>query len=404
MQPVRLLSRIIGFGTEGYPEKVARRLRIVNIVCLLAFALIAFRAVQRLLDPDPALFRHGLIAAGVATCFATIPLLHRLNSAAALLAVIILVYVDAFRVSWEAGTGGAYWLAYFAAIAAASLLLGGERWLLSAVLAVLAGTAIIALHALTPFNRAGIPTDEFFRGYTLPNLIYYVILVFAVVQYGAAQIERAERQAETERERSDQLLANILPKAVAERLRLEPGATIAERHDEASVLFADMAGFTARAAQLSPERLVAFLDEVYSAFDVLVERHGLEKIKTSGDAYMVVSGVPRRRQDHALALAVLALGMIDAARNSGSEIRVGIASGPVVAGVVGKRRFFYDVWGDTVNLAARLEASGAAGRIQVSRSAYEHLRHAFELEARGPIDLKGLGRTETWYLLGPLRA
>ena len=181
---------------------------------------------------------------------------------------------------------------------------------------------------------------------------------------------------------------------------------IADRHDEASILFADMEGFTVQASNTDPGELVQFLNRVFSDFDRLVERHGLEKIKTTGDAYMVVSGVPTARCDHAQALAALALEMCAAAaewrdpRGHAVPLRMGISSGPVVAGVVGTRKFFYDVWGDAVNVAARMETTGSAGRIQVSQDVYQRLRDEFVLEARGEIDVKGKGRMPTWFLVG----
>ena len=173
--------------------------------------------------------------------------------------------------------------------------------------------------------------------------------------------------AEREYARSETLLHNILPGPIAERLKASSEQVIADKHEAASVLFADMAEFTARAGDTTPEELVEFLNRVFTGFDRLVERHGLEKIKTTGDAYMVVSGVPAARSDHADALAGFALAMRDAAvalRDPHGRLvplRIGIASGPVVAGVVGTRKIFYDVWGDTVNVASRMETTGAPG-------------------------------------------
>ena len=167
-----------------------------------------------------------------------------------------------------------------------------------------------------------------------------------------------------------------------------------------------MAGFTARASDTDPDDLVAFLNRVFSDFDRLVESHRLEKIKTTGDSYMVVSGVPSPRPDHAQALARLALDMRDAAtalRDSDNRrvpIRIGVASGPVVAGVVGTRKFFYDVWGDAVNVASRMESTGEFGKVQVSQDTYERLKDEFVLEERGLIDVKGKGQMLTWFLVG----
>ncbi|WP_246806005.1 adenylate/guanylate cyclase domain-containing protein [Ensifer sp. ENS10] len=174
-----------------------------------------------------------------------------------------------------------------------------------------------------------------------------------------------------------------------------------------AILFADMAGFTAEASQTSPVRLVEFLNDVFTAFDQLVERHGLEKIKTTGDNYMVVSGVPVARSDHAAALVRLGIEMLNAAGRLHDPhertvcIRIGIASGPVVAGVVGVKKFFYDVWGDAVNVASRMETTGVPGRVQVSPETYAQANDQFEFECRGPVDIKGKGKMTTWLLVGP---
>jgi adenylate cyclase len=230
-------------------------------------------------------------------------------------------------------------------------------------------------------------------------------VLLTIVAFALDEAAHAEAAAEREYERSERLLVNILPSAIAARLKSEGGAVIADRHDEASILFADMAGFTAQASDTEPDDLVKFLNRVFSDFDRLVERHGLEKIKTTGDAYMVVSGVPVARPDHAQALAALALEMRDAAsgwrdaHGRSVPIRMGLSCGPVVAGVVGTRKIFYDVWGDAVTVAARMETTGAAGKIQVSQDIYKRLRDDFELESRGEIDVKGKGRMSTWFLL-----
>jgi adenylate cyclase len=212
--------------------------------------------------------------------------------------------------------------------------------------------------------------------------------------------------AQFEFERSETLLTNVLPVAIADRLKSEAGRVIADRYEEASILFADMAGFTASASQASPVELVRFLNDVFTAFDRLIERHGLEKIKTTGDNYMVVGGVPAARQDHATAIVRLGAEMLDAARHmhdpNGAcvSIRIGIATGPVVAGVVGTNKFFYDVWGDAVNVASRMESTGVPGRIHVSPETYALVSDQFAFESRGPIDVKGKGKMSTWLLVG----
>jgi adenylate cyclase len=174
----------------------------------------------------------------------------------------------------------------------------------------------------------------------------------------------------------------------------------------ASVLFADIAGFTEQASDIPPTKLIRFLDRLYSAFDALVDKHRLEKIKVSGDSYMVVSGVPNPRADHVEALASLALDMADAVASltdpdgHAVPLRIGLAAGPVVAGVVGSRRFFYDVWGDAVNVASRMETTDSVGRIQVPEAVYERLKNDFVLHERGAVEVKGKGVMRTWYLVG----
>jgi len=229
-------------------------------------------------------------------------------------------------------------------------------------------------------------------------------IIVAIVVYAVREAERAEAAAELEFQRSESLLSNILPSAIADRLKSGSEKVIADRHEAASVLFADMAGFTAAAAATSPAKLVAFLNEVFTAFDHLVQQHGLEKVKTTGDNYMVVSGVPIARQDHAAALLRLGIDMLDKAKHmqdpngSNVSIRIGIASGPVVAGVVGMKKFFYDVWGDTVNVASRMESTGIPGRIQVDPETHRLLQHAFDFEKRDVVDIKGKGEMTTWLL------
>jgi len=211
---------------------------------------------------------------------------------------------------------------------------------------------------------------------------------------------------EQEYARSEALLANILPATIAERLKDPSRSVIADKYDDASILFADIAGYTERASDTPPEELVAFLDDLYTSLDALVTGQGLEKVKTSGDAYMVVSGVPLPRPDHLEALADLALDIADTvagltdSRGRAVPLRIGLTSGPVVAGVVGSQRFFYDVWGDAVNVASRMESTAAVGRIQVPQAVYERLRNRFVFDERGDVEVKGKGIMHTWYLVG----
>jgi adenylate cyclase len=198
----------------------------------------------------------------------------------------------------------------------------------------------------------------------------------------------------------DSLLLNVFPKPIIDRLNA--GETlIADRHDDVTVVFSDLVGFTEISSRLPVDKLVADLNELFSSFDESCDRFGVEKIKTIGDAYLAVAGLPGSNADHAAACADVALAMTAAVRAAGApwQIRIGMHRGPAIAGVIGRRKYVYDVWGDTVNVASRLETSSEPGRIQVSRAVAERLGKAFALQRRGTIDLKGKGQTETYFLL-----
>jgi adenylate cyclase len=215
------------------------------------------------------------------------------------------------------------------------------------------------------------------------------------------------RGRETAQARVEALLLNVLPAEVAQRLQSDPNS-IADHFDEASILFADVVDFTPLSSRLDARAVVQLLDRLFTSFDELVDRHDVEKIKTIGDCYMVAAGVPTQRRDHAQALAGLALEMRECAKTclpEGNEhdlrLRIGISSGPVVAGVIGRRRFLYDLWGDTVNMASRMESHGSPDVIQITRPTWELLRDDFVTEPLGLVDVKGKGTVETWRLVGP---
>jgi adenylate cyclase len=210
-------------------------------------------------------------------------------------------------------------------------------------------------------------------------------------------------QLKAEQEKSERLLRNILPASIAARLKQDQGI-IAESFDDVTVLFADIVDFTSLSARITPVELIGLLNEIFSLFDYLAERHELEKIKTIGDAYMVVGGLPAPRADHAAAVADMALDMLGAMAwvNAGHDdlftLRIGIHSGPVIAGVIGTSKFAYDLWGDTVNMASRMESHGLPGRIQVSTATYQRLRKTHQFTARGPVNVKGKGAMRTYLL------
>jgi class 3 adenylate cyclase/integral membrane sensor domain MASE1 len=220
-----------------------------------------------------------------------------------------------------------------------------------------------------------------------------------------AEREQMKVWLEAEKEKSEQLLLNILPLPIANQLK-QNHRTIADSFAEATVLFADIVNFTKLSATLSPHELVALLNEIFSAFDQMAERHGLEKIKTIGDAYMVVGGLPFPQENHAEAIADMALEM-QAEMHQFSDrhqmpfsMRIGINTGPVIAGVIGTKKFIYDLWGDTVNVASRMESQGIAGQIQVTEATYKCLCDRYHFESRGEISIKGRGQMNTYILAG----
>ncbi|HEU4526825.1 MAG TPA: adenylate/guanylate cyclase domain-containing protein [Actinomycetota bacterium] len=228
------------------------------------------------------------------------------------------------------------------------------------------------------------------------NLIATALVTYAVTLYFMRQRDRFQK-------RSDDLLHNILPDEIATRLKKDT-AMIADSFESASVLFADVVDFTPMSAEMSPSELVALLDSVFTTFDGFVEELGLEKIKTVGDEYMVASGVPRVRPDHAEAMAELALRIRDHVAVNDFEgrrirLRMGVNSGPVVAGIIGRHKFSYDLWGDVVNTASRMESGGIPGHIQVSAPTYELIKDRFVCDPRGPIAVKGKGEMDAYILV-----
>lgn len=215
------------------------------------------------------------------------------------------------------------------------------------------------------------------------------------------------QQLQAEKSKSDALLLNILPATIVERMR-QGEVAIADRFPETTILFSDLVGFTSLAGRSTPNQIIELLNQLFSAFDALAKELGLEKIKTIGDSYMVAGGLPEQQANHALAVADMALGMIEAVNDIGTkfgeplEARIGIHSGDVVAGVIGQHRFIYDVWGDTVNTASRLESSSLPNRIQMSEVTFQQIQHAFDCESRGLVEIRGKGAMQT-YFLGPRR-
>lgn len=295
---------------------------------------------------------------------------------------------------------------YFFSISAVAIyLFYGYRRVWSAIFAFVPMMLFVIVELTVKSEGLLIHVDPVVSSWlaALHGLGSFVLLIVIGVFFSQMTAE-AEQQLALEKDRSERLLLNILPEPIAVRLKSGTERVIADRIDEVSVMFADLVGFTPYARGREPVAVVGMLNELFSRFDDRVMALGLEKIKTVGDAYMVVAGAPSRRPDHLEALIRLAVALVDDVRcfrdaeGQGFSIRIGLHVGPVVTGVIGTRKMAYDVWGDTVNIASRLESLSLPNRIQVSPEVVRRLQGRFVFEARGEIEIKGVGAMKTFFL------
>jgi adenylate cyclase len=273
----------------------------------------------------------------------------------------------------------------------------GRAWTWFAAFVATFLLALVLSEVVRP-DGADLP-EGFVRTFDVLNIVVVSCVAMVLLITFARGRDAAQARVEA-------LLLNVLPAEVAQRLQSDPNS-IADHFDEVSILFADLVDFTPLSSELDAREVVGFLDRLFTSFDELVDRYEVEKIKTIGDCYMVAAGVPTPRPDHARALANLAIDMRECAKNCLSDsywhdlrLRIGISSGPVVAGVIGRRRFLYDLWGDTVNMASRMESHGTPDEIQITRSTWELLDDEFVTEPIGLVHVKGKGEIETWRLVG----
>ncbi len=388
-------------GTAGYPPEIRRRLLILNMIAYLIAATTFVYAIQHAIAAfdirKPVVFINLLLVVAALL----VPFAHRINDTAGALLISVSELIALLALTAYNGRSSGTQLQYFVFAAAPFVVFGLERLLLVAGVVV---TALV-LHLVAWFNFPDektllLPQREVVDGLYVQAAVTTSALIAASIWYAFRLVERAKGE-------TDALLRNILPDKVADRLKAHPGALVADSHDDASVLFADVSGFVALAKSMGAPRVVELLNYIVSDFDALAARHGVEKIKTIGDAYMAVAGVPEPAPDHTERLARFAIDMLSAVERVSAErglslrMRVGMAAGPVMAGVIGTRKFSFDIWGDTVNLAARLENLGAPGRIHVCPGCRQRLAHAFLLEPRGVTEIRGVGPLETWFIAGP---
>ena len=392
------MARLADAGTAGYPPDVKRRLKILNLIAYLIAVTTLIYAIQQALvdfkDYAPVVFIN--LALVVVACL--VPFAHRISDIAGGLLIVVAEYVALMSFAAFFGREGGTPLQYIIAAAAPFVVFGLQRiWLVVGVVVLGLVLHLVAWFAF-PHGRPFVTHEVL-----VPNYIQGAVTTFGLI---AASIYYAFSLVERAKAETDALLRNILPDSIVERLKASPGEPIADSFAEASVLFADLSGFVPLARRLGPQQVVALLNRIVMGFDALAQRHGVEKIKTIGDAYMAVAGLPDPAPDHARRIATLAFDMLAHVERVSGEtgyplsIRIGMATGPVMAGVIGTDKFSYDVWGDTVNMASRLESLGAPGRIHICPGCRQVLDGTYGFESRGLIEIKGLGPVETWYLAG----
>ncbi|HVR33210.1 MAG TPA: adenylate/guanylate cyclase domain-containing protein [Acidimicrobiia bacterium] len=405
MRVPELIDRVVNLGASASdtPEDTAYKSTHVLVSAITAPAMLVWSVV------------YGVLGLWLP---AAIPLVYVVFTALGLVVVARTKRIGLFRSSqmtswlvfpfllqWSVGgfsNGSAVGMWAVAAPLLASLV-GAIPWpwLIGFVgLSAISGLVDSRVAAAAPAIPQGVITTLFVINFVGLVLVTYVSLGFFI-----RERERARMELQLEREKSEQLLLNILPEQVASRLKAGE-RVIADRVEGVTILFADLVDSTPMSEHVTPDHLVEILNGVFTPFDDLADEFGLEKIKTIGDAYMVVGGLPAARADHVEAVAAMALAMRAELKQHSVEgfgqlrMRFGIDTGTVVAGVIGRRKFSYDLWGDTVNTAARMESHGIPGEIQVTEAVYRQLRGRYEFTARGPVEIKGKGSMTTWLLVG----
>ena len=389
----------LGSDPADTPDERGRRALLVGICFLVLPAGVLWGALYWIFDePVAALFPWGYTVASAVflLAFARTRSVRLLRTAELALILVVPALLVLALGGLEPSSGAILW-SLLAPLGALVFDRPFRAWAWFAAFIALLVLTIPLAPVVRP-DAADLPEGAV-RAFAALNIAGVSFVAFVLLATFARQREEAL-------DRVQSLLLNILPKEIAHRLQGDP-QTIADHFDEVSILFADVVDFTPLSSRLDAREIVGLLDRLFTAFDELADRYSVEKIKTIGDCYMVAAGVPRHRPDHAHALVRMALDMHECARNclptngrGDLHLRIGIASGPVVAGVIGRRRFLYDLWGDTVNMASRMEAHGTPGAIQITRATWELVRDDFLAEPRGLVEVKGKGEVETWHLVG----
>jgi adenylate cyclase len=398
------LERLLTQGIVSTDPDVVRRQRFVNVAAYVAafdaFSHLIFNAVYDFQGLLPVHFYNVIMS----VLPLLIPRLHRFGENVGAIALALLILVMHMFIVFAMGRNSDLHV-YYTLAGTFLLLFGVQHWRTFLVILVLYLLALLFALNFAPLDGFISPEDVQLRELLSSQAMVNTIGIFAfVLFYALSALRRTELQLQLQNDRSDALIAAVMPSPIADRLK-SGEERIADRIETLSVMFADLVGFTEAAHQLAPEEVVDFLDQLVRVFDGLSERFGVEKIKTIGDSYMAAAGFDGRGGEGAVAMGRLALAMLDAIGRQpplGSRalrLRIGIHCGPATAGVIGDTRFSYDVWGDAVNMAARMESNGAPGRIHVSESFRALTLDRFEFEQGGTPNLKGIGVVQGYFLL-----
>ncbi|MEJ6389214.1 adenylate/guanylate cyclase domain-containing protein [Gymnodinialimonas ulvae] len=402
----RPVQRWVDYGTEGLRGPELRQRRTLNAIAgLVPMSGLSYAALYLGVDAQELWPAAG---ASLLFClFAAWPrIAARSELAAWLFGATLAVGVQGLLV-WLLGRPSGLHLYFLSAPVIAVVCFGTARIGLLLGLCLICAAAMLFTEMYLPAPAPFITVDERLLNF-LQTSVFVVVTGFVTlgVYVGFAHADRAERALEIEYARSEDLLYSLLPREIAARLKADPHATIADTLPNVAIVFADIANFTPMSRHMAPEALVDLLNGIFRTFDRLADGHDLEKIKTIGDAYMVAAGMPNAVGDPAQRAANMALDMLEVVRASsvdlpeGLQLRIGMHVGPVVAGVIGTRKLFYDVWGETVNTASRMESMSAPGRILVTPAAHGQLGTEYVFEERGEIEVKGIGPIRTWWLTG----
>lgn len=407
---IKSVKWFLNNGLQGLSDSEKSKRYAFNVILLIGIATaLSYAAFYAIYDAEG--LRAGWL--GSLICAAILIITPTIASYSLRLALCVsgAMGISVFMfMTYHMGTATGVYLFLFAFIVAVFIVNGRDN-LLDTVLTWIAATVAMILSVLYFQEPSGAArVDAEFQQIVLVGVVIGLSAIQAAgVLVLSTRVARAEAALAAEHERSEALLRNLLPDVIATRLKASPGEVIADDLSDVTILFADIVGFTQRASSTTPKDLIEFLNDVFTGFDELTEKYGMEKIKTIGDAYMVGAGILGPRKDHAQTAANMALeilDLMDRRREQTGEhvgLRIGLHSGPAISGVIGTKKVFFDIWGDTVNTASRMESGGAEGRIQVSRATKERLGAAYVFQDKPIYNVKGKGPMQTYWLMSRAR-